>query len=1011
MKIILLLFVSSGISIATTAQSRLFVNPSANGQNNGQSWQDAFTNLHLALSAAQTGDELWAAEGEYRPDTATNRDRSFVLKSGVKLYGGFNGTETSLAQRDIAAHPTILSGNIGNPADSTDNSYTILYMAYPDTSTQIDGFTFRHGYAYSDTNFIHTSPVRSGAAVYVLAQSGKGMPRFSNCVFRDNYAQNFGAAYYVNAQSSSGSTPVFRNCVFFNNKAGGSGGAIYLSGGNGYDRGIEMDHCVFDQNHAGLDGGSIYWANAFGAETMNFQGCTFTRCTSARFGTGMYVWRTWTNDLRLRLDSCHVFGNKKFPSIFGAYFLEIEGNGIERKVVFHLEDSKIENNEGLSDIFRIPYYQSPFDAHPFDSVYVLNNVFANNKSGSLFQAEAYRSHVKIEGNLFANNEPSDSIYPRDNIWIWGSNVELSKNIFYNNQTPSNVYIGLFARPNSKVVIEDNVFCGNKRPLALTVKPWYSTKHDTAYITNNVFVNNETDNPGFNFSSPISNILTNNIFYGNKNSASGAPILPFKMDKDTFYFSHNLFDTISFCTDYPNVTCGPGNLYGVNPLFRDTANHDYSLLPCSPLINAGFNLAAVGILTDIAGNPRIQEGTIDIGAYEAPAFALASAPQVQPACIGASNGSITIQPEHGCEPLAYTWSPNAGNGPELNGLPPGDFIFTITDGSGRQISDTVVVASAPQPSLALASSDVQCGTTAGGSLSASVTSGTAPFQYTWLPNAADTALLLQQLPGDYALSVVDANGCQDSASTSIALLGMLTLMVDGKTISCYNAGDGWLSASPVTGAAPFSWDWQGWPGMDSIAQPLGPGNYAVTVSDAFGCTAAFTFPPMDQPDSLWATVGTNAQTDLVMPNGTAVVTTISGGTSPFDYLWEPGGSTTQAIAGLTAGTYTVTVTDNNGCAVVVQAVVDLMVGTEEAEGQAFLVYPNPAVDWLRIVLPEQAEAYQVELVDAAGRIVRSVTLPTATVHCHLDLKGLPSGTYFVMVKRNGQLVFTSQVIKG
>ncbi|MBK6995402.1 MAG: hypothetical protein IPH31_10915 [Lewinellaceae bacterium] len=439
-------------------------------------------------------------------------------------------------------------------------------------------------------------------------------------------------------------------------------------------------------------------------------------------------------------------------------------------------------------------------------------------------------------------------------------------------------------------------------------------------------------------------------------------------------------------------CGPNNLYGLNPLFRDTANHDYSLLPCSPLINAGSNLAASGILTDLAGNPRILEGTVDIGAYEAPAFALAAEPEVHPACVGAPNGSIAINPAFGCEPYSYNWSPNAGNGPELNGLPPGNYLLTVTDGSGRQILDTVAVAAAASPDLALASTDVQCGTTAGGSLSASVTSGTAPYQYTWLPNAADTALLFQQQPGDYAITVVDANGCQDSASSSIALLGMLTIMVDGNTISCHNAADGWLSALPATGAAPFSWDWQGWPGMDSIAQPLGPGNYAVTVSDAFGCTAAFAFPPMDQPDSLWATVGTNAQTDLVMPNGTAVVTTISGGTSPFDYLWEPGGSTTQAIAGLTAGTYTVTVTDNNGCAVVVQAVVDLMVGTEEAEGQAFLVYPNPAVDWVKVVLPEQAEACRIELTDAAGRVLRSVIL-RCYPHCQLDLTGADKWNVF------------------
>jgi hypothetical protein len=92
-----------GIAGTSIAQSRFYVNPLANGQNNGSAWADAFTDLHNALAIASQGDEVWVAEGEYRPDTATNRDRSFVLKSGVKFYGGFNGTETSLAQRDIAS--------------------------------------------------------------------------------------------------------------------------------------------------------------------------------------------------------------------------------------------------------------------------------------------------------------------------------------------------------------------------------------------------------------------------------------------------------------------------------------------------------------------------------------------------------------------------------------------------------------------------------------------------------------------------------------------------------------------------------------------------------------------------------------------------------------------------------------------------------------------------------------------------------------------------------------------
>jgi predicted outer membrane repeat protein len=584
---ILLLFYTS-----LCAQNRYYVNPSANGSGNGQSWADAFTDLHQALSIAEAGDAVWVAKGDFRPDTATNRDRSFVLKSGIKFYGGFVGTETDLKQRDIAANPSLLNGNIGDPADSTDNSYTILYLPYPDTSTLVDGFTLQHGHANSDTNFISTSPVRSGGGVYVMAQGGKGMPTFSNCVFRDNYAKNFGGAYYVQAQGSSGSTPIFQNCTFFNNRAGGSGGAVHLSGGNGYDRGIEMDHCVFDMNQAYYDGGSIYWANAFGPENINFLGCTITRSKSTGFGPLIYAWRTGTNTVRIQFDSCHILQNycDDVQNVtYGA--IEIVGNDNERKGVIRVENSSFENNDLTSGIFYI-LSSNDFSSTNPDSVFFLNNTFLKNKAaGSSIRLHAPLLYAKIEGNVFAQNEQWDTIYPQEDIWIWGANMDISKNIFYNNRSRSNVYIGLLARPNSYALIDNNVFSGNNRPLALTVRKFGMVKHDTAYVTNNVFVNNVTDNPVYNFMHPTYNVFTNNVFWGNKNSVTGLTILPFPMLKDTFYFVHNLFDASSYCTDYPHVTCGPNNLYNLDPLFRDTANHDYSLLPCSPLLNKGSNAAA------------------------------------------------------------------------------------------------------------------------------------------------------------------------------------------------------------------------------------------------------------------------------------------------------------------------------------------------------------------------------------------------------------------------------------
>jgi hypothetical protein len=112
--------------------------------NFGASWDTAYPDLQMALAAAQSGDEIWVAAGTYKPTTGTDRTVSFVMVTGVGIYGGFAGTETARSQRDWSAHATILSGDIGTIGTATDNSYHVVVGA---NGAVLDGFTITGGCA------------------------------------------------------------------------------------------------------------------------------------------------------------------------------------------------------------------------------------------------------------------------------------------------------------------------------------------------------------------------------------------------------------------------------------------------------------------------------------------------------------------------------------------------------------------------------------------------------------------------------------------------------------------------------------------------------------------------------------------------------------------------------------------------------------------------------------------------------------------------------------------------
>ena len=142
-----------------TQATVIFVDYSSTGTNTGASWTNAYTSLQSAVANAVSGDEVRVAAGTYKPSaypvgrtTTDTREYAFYLESGVDYYGGFDGTETSISQRDYRANVTILSGDIGTANSTSDNCYHVLVSVNESTAHTLDGFTITKGNANGGTN-------------------------------------------------------------------------------------------------------------------------------------------------------------------------------------------------------------------------------------------------------------------------------------------------------------------------------------------------------------------------------------------------------------------------------------------------------------------------------------------------------------------------------------------------------------------------------------------------------------------------------------------------------------------------------------------------------------------------------------------------------------------------------------------------------------------------------------------------------------------------------------------
>ena len=291
------------------------------------------------------------------------------------------------------------------------------------------------------------------------------------------------------------------------------------------------------------------------------------------------------------------------------------------------------------------------------------------------------------------------------------------------------------------------------------------------------------------------------------------------------------------------------------------------------------------------------------------------------CFRDCNGSVTSSPSGGSLPYTFQWDdPQLQNGAAAFALCAGTYNVTITDANGCTVVGTGSVTEPAQILLNATVVDATCGSP-DGSATVAPTGGVGSYTYFWGDVLSQTTATAVGLPaGGVTVMVTDGSGCTVFATVSIGATGGPVISIASSTnIQCNGVCDGTATSSVASGTTPFTYLWS-----DALNQTtanatnLCVGFYSVKVTDDNGCVSNISFAITEPP----ALTGAISDSVMVSCNGVcdgSATVALAGGTGAYTYLWS-GGQTTSTATGMCAGTQTVTVTDANGCNVVLTVVI-------------------------------------------------------------------------------------------
>jgi len=367
------------------------------GTGDGASWERALGEQGFvnALTEAGPGSEFWLVAGTYRPGVVSQdidafRDRSFLINSGVAIYGGFAGNETTRNQRRWEQNKTILSGRRIPDEESAGSYHVVIVSGDIGGAAIIDGFTITGGRADgTDENAV-------GGGMYLY----KSTLAIANCIFTENSAVNGGALFAAESSFS------IRDSIFFDNTAL-LGGAIFTN-----ESTLSLLESAFKENHAQA-GGALYSKSTATVKALTtIEKCSFSRNNASEKGGALVNWESNT-------------------MISDSEFLSNEAQSDGGALFNHRSTPRIENSTFSGNIAHNGGALGNWDSSPV----IVNCTFSENEAGERGGAllndrsspilinSTFRSNIASEGGALFNYAGSPVIA---NSILWGNGTEIRK---------------------------------------------------------------------------------------------------------------------------------------------------------------------------------------------------------------------------------------------------------------------------------------------------------------------------------------------------------------------------------------------------------------------------------------------------------------------------------------------------------------------------------------------------------------------------------------------------------